>query len=90
MDAVDILIVSFLMSSVTFSVFSAVGLILNPQFSEENFTVFALIVRTMWSMPFFPKSSIIYAIAYDMAGNSAKDELSGISPPFPQFFIFKH
>ena len=41
-------------------------------------------------MPFFPKSSLIYAIAYDFAGNSAKDGLSGTSPPFPVFFIFKH
>ena len=54
--------------------YSAVGLIFNPQFSEEDITVFALFVKTVWSMPFFPTSSINYAIGYDMAGNSATDE----------------
>jgi len=68
--------------------YSAVGLIFNPQFHEEDVTVFALFVRTAWSMPFFPKSSLIYAIGYDMAGNSATDD-PGYPPDIWNRHIFE-
>jgi len=40
-------------------------------------------------MPFFPKSSLIYAIGYDMAGNSATDDNPGYPPDIWNRHIFK-
>ena len=57
---------------------SVIGLIFNPQFSEENVTFFALIVIIIDSTdPSDFVSKHFYAIAYDEAGNSAKGEIYG-------------
>ena len=62
--------------------YSVKGFIFGRQFDEQNVTFYALIVRIMEYLPFF----WFCAIAYDMAGNSAEDEL-GASPPPPNIEI---
>ncbi len=68
-----------------------IGLIFNPQFSEENVTFFALIVIiTNEHNSSSVYSKYFYAIAYDKAGNSETDDISGISYIPPGIYMFQH
>ncbi|MCK5261363.1 MAG: hypothetical protein KAJ44_04210 [Thermoplasmatales archaeon] len=61
-----------------------IGLIFNPQLIEENVTFFAFIVRVYELLLDDIEDSSFDVIAYDFAGNSAKDGIGGHPPP-PKF-----
>ncbi len=70
---------------------NVIGLILNPQSSEENITFFALIVIITNEHD----SSSVYskhfnATAYDMAGNSETDDISSPCYIPPGIYMFQH
>jgi len=68
-----------------------IGLIFNPQFSQENITFFALIVIiTNEHNSSSVYSKHFYAIAYDKAGNSETNYISGISYIPPGIYMFQH
>ncbi len=69
-------------------IITAVGLIFNPQFSEENITFFALIVTGVITMPFQPPYGIS-AKAYDIAGNSGYDSETAPPDENPWGAVFK-
>jgi len=54
------------------------GFIFGRQFDEQNVTFYALIVRIIEYLPDLPEP-LIYATAYDIAGNSETDYLLGSS-----------
>jgi hypothetical protein len=67
-----------------------IGLIFNPQFSQENITFFALlIIITNEHNSSSVYSKHFYAIAYDMAGNSETDDITGISYTPPGIYMFQ-
>jgi len=69
---------------------NVIGLIFNPQFSEKNVTFFALIVVIINEHDFDSVfSKHLYAIAYDEAGNSAEDEISGPCYIPPGLYMFQ-
>jgi len=72
---------------------NVIGLIFNPQLSEENVTFFALIVIIINEHDLDSVfSKHIYAIAYDEAGNSEYGAINipGISYIPPGIYMFQH
>jgi len=70
---------------------NVIGLIFNPQLSEENVTFFALIVIIINEHDLDSVfSKHFYAIAYDEAGNSAKGDIYGPCYIPPGIYMFQH